>query len=179
MAIILNDGLRLPTTRIEELRFSEGTPYEKWLAREPPAAVRVLDAAVGPVAARTTRSCSPMARRLWSGGKPAPATTVSKCSAHLPVRVDQRFAIGRRPSCSLSVIGSTARSPRTCRARQPGSTASRVPSRSNCLHSLCPSCARYSNDQAIPVVRARGRFSKPLTGLVKAVRSLARRSSAD
>ncbi len=49
MAIILNDGLRLPTTRIEELRFAEGTPYEKWLAREPPAAVRVLDAAVAAV----------------------------------------------------------------------------------------------------------------------------------
>ena len=49
MGIILNDGLRLPTTRIEELRFAEGTPYETWFARKPPGAVRVLDAAVAAV----------------------------------------------------------------------------------------------------------------------------------
>ena len=49
MGIILNDGLRLPTTRIEELRFAEGTPYEKRVVREFPAVVPVLDPAVAAV----------------------------------------------------------------------------------------------------------------------------------
>ena len=49
MGIILNDGLRLPTTRIEELRFAEGTPYETRFMRESPAVVPVLDPAVAAV----------------------------------------------------------------------------------------------------------------------------------
>ena len=49
MGIILSDGLRLPTARIEELRFAEGTPYERRFLRESPADVRVLDRAVAAV----------------------------------------------------------------------------------------------------------------------------------
>ncbi len=43
MGIILNDGLRAPTTRIEALRFAAGTPYETLLRRSPAPAERVLE----------------------------------------------------------------------------------------------------------------------------------------
>ena len=35
MGIIMNDGVRLPTVRIDELHFAEETPYEAKLGREP------------------------------------------------------------------------------------------------------------------------------------------------
>ncbi|HEY2929909.1 MAG TPA: glycosyl transferase family 51, partial [Albitalea sp.] len=40
--IIVNDGLRAPTVRIEELHFAAGTPYETHLRRRPFRAERVL-----------------------------------------------------------------------------------------------------------------------------------------
>ena len=46
MGIILADGVRLPTIRIEELRFAEGTPYERRFGPEHISGVRVLDASV-------------------------------------------------------------------------------------------------------------------------------------
>ena len=42
MGIIVNDGLRLPTVRIEELQFADATPYATLLRRAPPEAERVL-----------------------------------------------------------------------------------------------------------------------------------------
>jgi membrane peptidoglycan carboxypeptidase len=42
MGIIVNDGLRAPTLRIESLRFAAGTPYETVLQRDPAPAERVL-----------------------------------------------------------------------------------------------------------------------------------------
>src|SRR3546814_18184608 len=34
MGIIANDGMRLPTSRFERLRFAEGTPYETVMTRD-------------------------------------------------------------------------------------------------------------------------------------------------
>ena len=42
MGIIMNDGMRLPTVRIERLRFATGTPYEMHLERRPIDGERVM-----------------------------------------------------------------------------------------------------------------------------------------
>ncbi|HEY9537914.1 MAG TPA: transglycosylase domain-containing protein, partial [Kiloniellaceae bacterium] len=52
MGIIANDGMRLPTSRFERLRFAEGTPYETVMTRDVEVGERVLPAAV----ARAVRS---------------------------------------------------------------------------------------------------------------------------
>lgn len=52
MGVIANDGLRLPTVRIEGLRFGVGTPYETHLALRPPAPERVLPVEVAQVVRR-------------------------------------------------------------------------------------------------------------------------------
>jgi membrane peptidoglycan carboxypeptidase len=44
--IILNDGIRKPSLRIEELHFAEGTPYETVMAPRPVRAERVMPVAV-------------------------------------------------------------------------------------------------------------------------------------
>jgi membrane peptidoglycan carboxypeptidase len=78
MGIIVNDGLRLPTVHLEEMRFASGTPFETVLHHQPPRAgervlapevVAVLRQALGQVVAIGT------ARRLngalkGSDGKP-------------------------------------------------------------------------------------------------------------
>lgn len=46
MGIILNDGIRLPTVRIDSLHFAEGTPYETKLNRHLTHGHRVLPSAV-------------------------------------------------------------------------------------------------------------------------------------
>ncbi len=51
MGIILNNGVRLPTVAVRELRFAAGTPYETVLGRVPETGERVMPAAV----ARTLR----------------------------------------------------------------------------------------------------------------------------
>lgn len=38
MGIIVNDGVRMPTLRLEHLDFALGTPYETRFARKPPSA---------------------------------------------------------------------------------------------------------------------------------------------
>lgn len=43
MGIILNDGVRLPTVRIDQLHFAEQTPYEAHLSRLPGQGKRVMD----------------------------------------------------------------------------------------------------------------------------------------
>jgi hypothetical protein len=42
VGIILNDGVRLPTYRLEELHFAEGTPYETRMLREGSEGERVM-----------------------------------------------------------------------------------------------------------------------------------------
>jgi len=42
MGIIVNDGVRLPTTDLQRLQFAAGTPYETVMGYEPPAPVRVM-----------------------------------------------------------------------------------------------------------------------------------------
>ncbi|MBD8526104.1 transglycosylase domain-containing protein [Pseudomarimonas arenosa] len=42
VGIILNDGIRLPTVRISELRFADGTPYHTELKRVPAAGQQVM-----------------------------------------------------------------------------------------------------------------------------------------
>lgn len=51
MGILLNDGVRMPATRIESLRFASETPYEVMLARAPNPGESVLD----PTIARVVR----------------------------------------------------------------------------------------------------------------------------
>lgn len=50
MGILLNDGMRLPTVRVESLLFAAGTPYETELDYRPGAPQRVLPAEVTQVA---------------------------------------------------------------------------------------------------------------------------------
>lgn len=52
MGILLDDGVRLPTARLQRLRFAAGTPYETVLAKPAAAGERVLPAEVAQVARR-------------------------------------------------------------------------------------------------------------------------------
>jgi len=49
MGIIENDGIRLPTVRIDRLRFAANTPYEVMLCRDPNAGERVLPPEIPPL----------------------------------------------------------------------------------------------------------------------------------
>jgi membrane peptidoglycan carboxypeptidase len=66
MGIILNDGVRLPTSRIEELHFAAQTPYETIVRRKPDQAERVMQPEVAAAlkAAVTDVVDSGTARRL-------------------------------------------------------------------------------------------------------------------
>jgi len=55
MGIILNDGVRLPTIRIEELHFAVQTPFEVKLEQKPPKGVRVLSSEVAETAREALR----------------------------------------------------------------------------------------------------------------------------
>jgi membrane peptidoglycan carboxypeptidase len=46
MGIIVNDGVRLPSLRVTQLHFAEGTPYDTEFTPAPGAGERVMDAAV-------------------------------------------------------------------------------------------------------------------------------------
>src|SRR5919108_6443629 len=46
IGIILNDGVRHRSFRVDQIRFGEGTPYETHLARRPTAGDRVLSPSV-------------------------------------------------------------------------------------------------------------------------------------
>src|SRR5207247_9261139 len=46
IGISVNDGLRMPTVRLEELRFGSGTPYHTVLEPEPAPGLRVMEGAV-------------------------------------------------------------------------------------------------------------------------------------
>jgi membrane peptidoglycan carboxypeptidase len=52
MGIIVNDGVKLPSVRIESLHFAEGTPYETRLVHDGAAPERVLPAEVAATAQR-------------------------------------------------------------------------------------------------------------------------------
>jgi len=49
MGIIENDGIRLPSVRIDRLRFAADTPYEVMLCRDPNAGERVLPPEIPPL----------------------------------------------------------------------------------------------------------------------------------
>ncbi|WP_373493427.1 transglycosylase domain-containing protein [Aquiflexum sp.] len=49
VGIILNDGIRMPMARMENLHFAFGTPYETVMEREPARGVRVLSSEVAAV----------------------------------------------------------------------------------------------------------------------------------
>ena len=44
MSVLVNDGVRIPTTSLTQLHFAVGTPYETRLARKPPPGERLLPA---------------------------------------------------------------------------------------------------------------------------------------
>jgi membrane peptidoglycan carboxypeptidase len=52
MGIIVNDGIRLPTVRIDALHFAAGTPFETRLVSQPAAAQRVLRPEIAAVVRR-------------------------------------------------------------------------------------------------------------------------------
>lgn len=52
MGILLNDGIRLPTLRVDDLRFGAGTPYETHFAAVPADGHRVLPVEVAQAARR-------------------------------------------------------------------------------------------------------------------------------
>lgn len=56
MGILLNDGLRLPSTRIERLHFAAATPYETDLSRQPAQPQRVLPVEVAKAAREALRA---------------------------------------------------------------------------------------------------------------------------
>jgi len=49
VGILLNDGIRYPVQRVEELHFAAGTPYETLLRRSPPRGERVLSSEIAAV----------------------------------------------------------------------------------------------------------------------------------
>jgi membrane peptidoglycan carboxypeptidase len=49
VGILLNDGIRYPVQRVEELHFAAGTPYETLLRRSPPRSERVLSSEIAAV----------------------------------------------------------------------------------------------------------------------------------
>jgi len=52
MGIVVNDGIRRPTVRIDELRFAANTPFETRLQRQPEAGERVMPVEVAQVTRR-------------------------------------------------------------------------------------------------------------------------------
>jgi membrane peptidoglycan carboxypeptidase len=52
LGIVLNDGVRCPSTRIDQIRFAERTPYETHLVRNPAIGERVLSREVASVLRR-------------------------------------------------------------------------------------------------------------------------------
>jgi membrane peptidoglycan carboxypeptidase len=52
MGIVVNDGIRRPTVRIDELRFAANTPFETRLQRQPEAGQRVMPVEVAQVTRR-------------------------------------------------------------------------------------------------------------------------------
>src|SRR3546814_2479208 len=52
MGIVVNNGIRLPTVRIERLRFAADTPYETIVEADPPEPVRVLRPEIAAVVRR-------------------------------------------------------------------------------------------------------------------------------
>lgn len=73
VGILLNDGVRLPTQRLEWLHFAQGTPYETLLRREGGAGERVLAPEVARVARKALVEVveSGTARRIKGGFKAA------------------------------------------------------------------------------------------------------------
>jgi hypothetical protein len=53
MGIVLSDGVRRPTVRIDQLRFAAATPFETLLVRRAETGERVLPAEIAQVARRT------------------------------------------------------------------------------------------------------------------------------
>src|SRR3546814_837088 len=51
-SIVVNNGIRLPTVRIERLRFAADTPYETIVEADPPEPVRVLRPEIAAVVRR-------------------------------------------------------------------------------------------------------------------------------
>ena len=49
VGILLNDGIRYPVQRVEELHYAAGTPYETVLRRSPPRGERVLSSEIAAV----------------------------------------------------------------------------------------------------------------------------------
>ncbi len=53
VGVLLNDGVRLPTVRLDQMQFAKGTPYETRLAYVPPKGERVLPSEVARIARET------------------------------------------------------------------------------------------------------------------------------
>lgn len=103
MGIIVNDGVRLPTARIEGLHFAAGTPYETRFARRAAAGERVMPPEV---AAALRNALSEVveggtARRLSGAFKLADGTTLAVGGK--TGTGDNRIAIGRGGARGLAL----------------------------------------------------------------------------
>jgi hypothetical protein len=149
IGIVLDGGVRRPTTEFERLAFAANTPYETVLAMQssrpehvmaPEAAEMIRQALMASYRTAPGRGCfapisMPEAYRCRLAGRPEPATTTStrsRAAAWSPPLVP---SIGRRRSPSFSATVSTERSRPMSPARRLRTMIS--PARSPCRCSGC------------------------------------------
>ena len=120
--ILLNDGVRQPTRRLERIAFAEGTPYETRLVPVSPAPQRVLQSEVaaavrsalldvveGGTARRAVGSIkAPDGGRSRSAARRAPEITAIRRSARAGGCSNRASSAARRRSSSRSRSASTA-----------------------------------------------------------------------
>ena len=146
MGIIMNDGVELPTVKIEKLSFAAETPYETELgdragsaqarstrprSRRPSAARWRMSLPRAPACASAAPITTRTAVRSSSAARPAPATTASTATATAGSSRARAWSIAPPRSCSSWATVTTARSRPTCRAQPPRGTTSPARSRSS------------------------------------------------
>lgn len=68
LGILVNDGVRLPVVRVDELHFADATPFETRMRRAPARGERVLDPAVARVALRALQGVVERGTARRAGG---------------------------------------------------------------------------------------------------------------
>ncbi len=144
VGILLNDGVRSPLRRVEELRFAAGTPYETQLRPAARRGERVLSseiaavvraAMIGVVTQGTARRGVGAVRAVDGSPLPIGAKTSTGNNRFRMVGPDglvlEERATGPRRSSSSSATASTAPSQHSSPGRPPTATTSAVPCHSN------------------------------------------------
>ena len=109
VGILLNDGIRYPVQRVEELHFAAGTPYETVLHRSPPRGERVLSSEIAAVvrAAMVAGVTRGTARRAF-GAVRAAAGSPLLIGAKTGTGDNRLRVVGRDGLVSYRVIDRTA-----------------------------------------------------------------------